>query len=76
MIIVPAAGVAAVPPKTILPASREDPLVKVILPVLPVFPDPPIVTVPDTVSEGFVPEKVRNAPELVPGPPSKTDAHA
>jgi hypothetical protein len=38
IVIIPAGGVAPVPPRVTLRASRVDPLVKVIVPVLAVFP--------------------------------------
>jgi len=50
--------VPPVPPRITLPAVSVAVLVNVIVPVLVVLPNPPTVSVPDTVSEGFVPENV------------------
>ena len=57
IVILPAAGVAAVPPSVTLPAFNIEPLENVMFPVLVVLPEPPTVTAPDTVMEGVVPAK-------------------
>lgn len=65
ILIVPAAGVVAVPLRVMLPTiARVAPLVNVTVPDLPVLPLFPIVTLPETFSKGL-PEvaKVR-VPEL------------
>ena len=51
-------GVPAVLPKTRASPIKVEPLVKVIVPLLAVLPNPPTCMVPETVSCGFAPENV------------------
>jgi hypothetical protein len=65
MVMVPGAGVPEGPPRVKLPAVKAEPLVKVMVPVLPALPLLPINTAPDTVSEGLPEAANVSVPELV-----------